>query len=237
MIESICVSYVLQHAAGGNQERLLDLVIEQLVDRAGSYGLRWPQRPGSNIQRGAKQLTDTAENVLKRLCIDTVANLVWGQSAVDAEEVCGETSNMRSSHGRPRDHIGTPVIPSGNDVHARSEDINRGTKIGEGGPCIMDITSTDSDCLLSAGRRVVDCVGIIVPGGYDDCDAAVVKLEVESLVSGVAVTFHPLGAYRFDGLVDAVESTTSQAHRSNRGYAGVQRLLGDPEYPGDTVIR
>jgi len=40
MIEWTCVSYVLQHAAGGNQKRLLDLVVEQLVDRAGSYGLR-----------------------------------------------------------------------------------------------------------------------------------------------------------------------------------------------------
>ena len=101
----------------------------------------------------------------------------------------------------------------------------------------MDISGADGDCLLSASGRVVDCVSIIVPGGYDDRDAAVVKLEVELLVSSAAVTFRPLGAYRFNGLVDAVKSTTSQAHRSNRGYAGVQRLLGDPEYPGDTVIR
>ena len=45
-----------------------------------------------------KKLTDVAENAFERLFIDDRSDLVWGQGAVDAEEVCGETSNVRSSH-------------------------------------------------------------------------------------------------------------------------------------------
>ena len=40
---------VLQHEAGGNQEKFLQLIVEQLVGGAGSYGRYWLQRPGSNI--------------------------------------------------------------------------------------------------------------------------------------------------------------------------------------------
>ena len=85
---------------------------------------------------------------------------------------------MRSSHGSSRDHIGLSIIPSGNDVQAGSEDINGSAIIGEAGPCITDIRSGDSDRLLSAGRRVVARVIVIVSGGYDDGDAAVIKLEI-----------------------------------------------------------
>jgi len=78
---------------------------------------------------------------------------------------------------------------------------------------------------------------VTVSGGYDHGDATVVKLKMGSFVSGVAVTFHPLGAYRSNGLVHAVKSTATQAHRRNRGFAGVQCFLGDPEDAGDTVVR
>ena len=144
---------------------------------------------------------------------------------------------MRSSHGSSREDSGPPIIPSGNDVQAGGEDFNGKSIIGEACPCITDIRSGDGECKLGAGRRVLARIIVIVSGGYDDGDAAVVKLKMESLVSGVAVAFHPLGTYRFNGLVHAVKKTTSQAHRSNRGSARVQCFPGDPEYAGDTVGR
>ena len=78
---------------------------------------------------------------------------------------------------------------------------------------------------------------VTIPGCYNDGNTAVEKLKAESLVSDVAVTFHPLGAYRFNSLVEAVRSTAAQAHRSNRGVASVRCLLGDPVNAGDTVVR
>ena len=142
---------------------------------------------GSNMRHGTKKLTDVAKNVLKRLFVDNCGDLGWGQRAVETKEVCGETSNVRSSHGSSRDHVGPPIIPSGNDVQAGSEDVNGGTKIGEVSPFIIDIRSGDSDCLLNAGRRVVARVVVIVSSGHGDRDTMFVKLRMESLVSDVTV--------------------------------------------------
>jgi len=161
------------------------------------------------VTRSKKALTDVAENVLKRQFINSLSNLVWGQRAVEAEEVCGETSNVRSSHGSSRDHVGLPIIPSGNDVQAGSEDINGGTIVGEEGPLIIDIRSGDSDRLCNTGRRVVACIIVIVSSGDGDCDTVFIKLKMESLVSGVVVTFHPLGAYLQDSLVKGVRRTAT----------------------------
>jgi len=142
----------------------------------------------SNVQRGAKKLTDTAENTIKCLFFDNVGDSGWGQRAVEAEEVRGKTSNVRSSHGGSAHGFGLPVIPGGSDVPASSPDVNGRTKIGEIGLCIINSRSGDSDRLQSAGRGVVSRVPVIVSCGYDDSDAAVVKLEMGSRVSGVVVT-------------------------------------------------
>jgi len=71
---------------------------------------------GSNMQRGEKQLTDTTKNVLERLIIDDFSDLGWSQRAVDAEEVCGETSNVSTGHGGSRECLGLPIVPSRSDV-------------------------------------------------------------------------------------------------------------------------
>jgi len=154
-----------------------------------------------------------------------------------AEEVCGETSNVRGSHGCSRDHFGLPIVPGGNDVQAGSPDINGGTEIGEVGLHIGDSSSGDGNRLLNASGRVFARVIVIVSGGYDDGNTAVVKLEMESLVSGVAVTFHPLHTYRYDSRVHGGRSAATQAHGSNRGFAGPPCFLGDPVNAGDTVIQ
>jgi len=144
---------------------------------------------------------------------------------------------VRSSHGSSGEHFSSPIVPSGDDVQAGSEDVDGGTIIGEVGPRIIEIGSGDGDRLLDACRRVVARVIVIVSGSYDDGDAAVVKLKIESLVNGVTVTFRSLDAYRFDGLVHTCNSPATQAHRSNSGSAGVQCFFRDPEYAGDTVVR
>ena len=139
----------------------------------------------------------------------------WGQSAVDAKEVCGKTSNVRGSHGGSRDHIGPPIVPSGNDVQAGSPDIDGSTVIGECGLYVGDGRSGDSKCLLNASRRVFARVIVIVSGGYSNSNTTVVELKTESRVSGVAVAFHPLSAYPYNSLVKGVRSTTTQANGSS----------------------
>jgi len=134
---------------------------------------------GPKMQRGEKQLTDTTKNVLERLIIDDFSDLGWGQSGVDAEEVCGETSDMRSGKGSSREHFGLPINPSGYYIRAGSVDINVGTVTGEGGRCILECGSGDGNRLLNASGRVVACV-TIASCGYDDGDTAFVKLKMKS---------------------------------------------------------
>ena len=148
----------------------------------------------SNTQCGVKKLTDTAENTIKCFFPDSHGDLAWGQSGVEAEEVCGEAGDVRSSHGSSAQDFGLPVFPGGSDVHAGSPDINGGTIIGEVGLRVIDIRSGDGDRLLSAGRRLAARILIIVSSGDDDGDATVVKLKMESHVSDVAATFYPPSA-------------------------------------------
>ena len=144
---------------------------------------------------------------------------------------------MRGSHGGSRDHIGPPIVPSGNDVQAGSPDVNGSTVIGERGLYVGDGRSGDSKCLLNASGRVLARVVVIVSGGYSNGNTAVVKLKAESRVSGVAVAFDSIGAYRHNSLVEGVRRTTTQAHGSNRGLASPPCLLEDPVNSGDTVVR
>ena len=190
----------------------------------------------SNTQHGEKKLTDTAENITQCLFINNLGNSGWGQRAVEAEEICGETSNVRSSHGSSVNGFSLPVIPGGSDVQAGSPDVDGGTPIREVGLCVIDSRSGDGDRLLNTGRRVVARVLVVVSGGHDDSDTAVVKLKMESSVSGVAVTFHPSSAYPFDSPVQSGRSIDPQAHRSNRGIAGPPCFFGDPVDAGDPVV-
>ena len=134
---------------------------------------------GPNMQHRAKQLTDTTENAIECFFIDNRGDFGWGQSAVKAEEVCGETGNVRAGHGSSVVGIGLPVIPGGSDVQAGRPDINGSTIIGELGLRVIDSRSSDGDRLLNPGRRVVARVLVKVSSGYDDGDTAVVKLKME----------------------------------------------------------
>jgi len=191
----------------------------------------------SNTQHEAKKLTDTTENTIKCLFIDNRGDFCRGQRAIETKEVCGETGNVRSGHGRSFVDVGLPARPGGYDVQAGSPDINGGTIVGEVGLRVIDVRSGDGDRLLNAGRRVVARVFVIVSGGYDYGDTAVVKLKMKSPVSGVPATFHPVSAYPFNGRVHSDRNIASYAHRSNRGITGPPYLVSDPVNAGNTVVR
>ena len=144
---------------------------------------------------------------------------------------------MRGSHGSSAQCFSLAVIPGGSDVPTSSPDINGGTIIGEAGLRIIDGGGGNGDRLLNASRRAVDRVLVLVSGGYNDGDTAVVKLRIESLVSGVTVTFYPPSAYRSNSLVHNCRPIASEAHRSNRGTACPPCFSSDPVNAGDTVVR
>jgi len=143
---------------------------------------------------------------------------------------------VRGSHGSSRDHIGPPIVPSGNDVQTGSPDINGSTVIGEVGLYVGDGRSGDGKRLPNAGGREFARVSVAVSGCYGNGNTAVVKLKVESVVSGVAPTLHPLGTYRHNSAVEGVRDTATQTHGSNRGFAGPPCFLGDPVNPSNAIV-
>ena len=191
----------------------------------------------SNTRGGAKELTDIAESIIKCSILDNLGDFGRGQSAVDTEEARGETGNVRTGHGSPFHGYGPSAREGGNDIDSGSPDINDGTIIGARPLRVIDIRSGDGDRLLKAGRRVVARILVGISCGYDDGDTTVVKLKMESYVSSVLATFHPLSAHIFNGVVDSGIRITNHAYRSNRGIASPRCLIGDPINAGDTVVR
>jgi len=52
------------------------------------------------MQQGANKLTNITENTIKCLFVDYLGDLGWSQRAVEAEEVCGETSGVSGKFQR-----------------------------------------------------------------------------------------------------------------------------------------
>ena len=150
------------------------------------------------IQHGAKELTGIGDSIRKCLVTNHLGDFGWGQGTVDAKEVRGESSNMRSSHGSSVAEFSLSVIPGGNNVQAGSPDINGGTIIGEPGPCIVDGRSGDGDRFLNTSRRAIARIPELVPCGYDDGNTVVVKLKMEAHVSGVARRIPSTSTHPFD---------------------------------------
>ena len=109
----------------------------------------------SNTQHGTEKLTHTAENTIECFRIDYCGDFGRGQSAVEAEEVCGETGNVRSSHGSSV--YGAPVNIWAPRVNVTStwDNGKTNTIIGEPGLRVIDIRSGDGDHSLTAGRSDV----------------------------------------------------------------------------------
>ena len=185
----------------------------------------------------AKELTDTADSIIKCSILDNLGDFGRGQSAVDTEEVCGEAGNVRTCHGSSAENFGPPTRVGGCDVLAGGPDTNASTIIGVAGLRVINIRIGDGDRVLSAGRRLAARVLVIVSGGHDDGDTMVVKLKIESRVSGVPTAFHLPSAYLLNGRVNSDVRFVTYAYGSNRGMASPRCLVGDPLHAGDTVVR
>jgi hypothetical protein len=97
---------------------------------------------------------------------------------------------VRSRHGSSRNSVGPPIVPSGDDVLPRGENINRGTEVGEGGHRVLEIRGADSDGFLGTGGGGIARVLGVVSGSHDNGDTGIKKLKVKSFVSGAAVVYH-----------------------------------------------
>jgi len=137
----------------------------------------------SNTKPEAKVLTDTTEKTILRFVADKLGDLAWRQSGIGAKEVRGETSDVGGGHGGSRDGFGLSIVPSGSDIQAGSPDMDGGTPIGEIGLAIVESSSGDGDCFSNAGGGVVARVFVVVSGGNDDGNTAIVELKMESDVS------------------------------------------------------
>jgi len=131
------------------------------------------------MQRGAKKLTETIKNIFKCPFIDNLGDFSWAQRAVDAEEACDVTSNVRSSLGSSRYRVGPPIFPSGSDVLAGSKDINAGAKVGVLGHCIIESGISYSDHFRKAAGGVFFRVLGMVSGSCDDGNTGPEKLKTE----------------------------------------------------------
>jgi len=135
------------------------------------------------MQPEVKVLTDTTEKTILRFVADKLGDLAWRQSGIGAKEVRGKTSDVGGGHGGSRDGFGPSIVPSGSDVQAGSPDINWGTPVGEVGLLVSESRSSDSDCFLNPGGGVVARVFVVVSGGNDHGNTAIVELKMESHVS------------------------------------------------------
>ena len=89
-----------------NQERFLHLVVVQLCQKLRAVLASASGGQRCNVEK--TQLTTTTENIIKCFITNGRGDFVWGQSAVGAEEIRGETRNVRNSHGSPRDGFSPP---------------------------------------------------------------------------------------------------------------------------------
>ena len=190
----------------------------------------------SKRQRGAKELTDTGDSIRKCLVTNHLGDFGWGQGTVDAEEVSGESSNMRSSHGSSLAEFSLPVIPGGKNVNAGGPDIDGGTIIGEVGLCVIESGSGDGDRFLNTSRRVPARILGVVPRAYDDGNTVVIKLKMEAHVSGVARRIPSTSTHPFDSPICSGRNGAAYAYRSDRGTADPRYFFRDPINAGDTVV-
>jgi len=102
--------------------------------------------------------------------------------------------------------------------------------------------ATGISCPARAEEYLVARVVDLVPGGYGDSNTAVVKLTIESLVSGAFITFHPLGEYPFSGVISCMSGAQApKLIKVTEGYPVVVLrfidVIGDLIHSCDTAVR
>lgn len=129
---------------------------------------------------------------------------------LERKQVGEESSNVRRGHRGTGDGVDGVLAsnPGGLNVKAWGKDVIALAVVGEVGTLVGESASTDSDSVLSSGRRVVAGVGVVVASSHGEVDA--------SLNSGV------------DGLVEDGRLATTQAHVGSRALEALSlALLGD----------
>jgi hypothetical protein len=129
---------------------------------------------GGNVREGTGG-TDGDEVGLELLGSD-IRNSVGRVLGWLHRQVVGQkTSNVGRSHRGTRDGVGGVLRadPGGQDVETGSEDVIALSEVGEVRTLVVQGGSTDSDGILSSGRRVVARVGIVVTGGNGKVDTGI----------------------------------------------------------------
>ena len=103
---------------------------------------------GDEIRR-APRVTLHGRTCRLRKLLDPVAHGLDARDALEGHQVGGETSNMGRGHAGAAQHIRGGISLDANTAHqdARSEDVDKRTKVGEVGHGIIALVNgADCDC-------------------------------------------------------------------------------------------
>lgn len=127
-------------------------------------------------------LTNSRKNIVEPSALDGGIDLKGAQSAIDTEEVSGETRNMWGGHRSPREGLSRSVVESRDDVETRSPDVDTCAKVREGSLGVINRGGGNGDSFLDASWRAVDSILVLVSGGDDNSDPEVKELREEQRV-------------------------------------------------------
>jgi hypothetical protein len=157
-----------------------------------------------------------SEGVLGRKTLDLGGQCGRGEVAILGDEVGGDTSDVRGSHGGTRDGVGSGVgaaDPGRDDGATGAEDVDDRAVVGVGGTGIGDSAGTNGDGRGGTGGGGVRGIDVGVTGSDDDMDAS--------------------GGQGSNGAVEGGGGRTTEGHGDDRGTTGSLGLGGDPVETGD----
>lgn len=134
------------------------------------------QRQIQGSVRAGRSLTNTRNDVIQRLFLNRCVNLSGVQRAVETEQICDKTRNMRCRHGSSREDANRPIVESRNDIETRSPDVDTGSEVGEICLCVVNCRGRDGDGLRDAGRGGGGDILVIVSCGNNDRDTKIEEL-------------------------------------------------------------
>jgi hypothetical protein len=92
---------------------------------------------------GLIKLTDTREGTFNTEAGEERGDASRRVIAVRADEICEETSNVRSGHRSSRDSVGAAVVPSRGNANTGCKDVNDRAEVGERGNGVSNVGCTD----------------------------------------------------------------------------------------------
>lgn len=178
--------------------------------------------------------------------LEAVGHLLDTGDALESHDVGGETGNVGGGHGSSAQGGGVAVAAdaAGLDTDTGGEDVNEGTKVGEGGAAVVGlINSTDSDGGLGRARGGEGSVLVLVTGGNNGNDTGSLD-TVDGGVDGLGE--RAAERHVHDGLATETTAggiTGNKVHTGNHARVGTGTvstedldsnelgLLGDTKLP------